>query len=97
MSFLVSFKAPVVSVEHKQPLLRSERTRAIGPDGKPEVRELRQDLGWFIRLEGSWESIHVGMEKPDLQVGQMMHVTLRAEAPEPAPGVASGDTPKSGQ
>lgn len=33
-------------------------------------------LGWFLFLTGSHEAIHVGMEKPDLRVGDKMKITI---------------------
>lgn len=33
-------------------------------------------LGWFLYLAGSHEAIHVGMEKPDLLVGDKMKITI---------------------
>ena len=32
--------------------------------------------GYFVTLEGSYESLGVGMEKPDLRVGDKMKITI---------------------
>jgi hypothetical protein len=37
------------------------------------------NLGWAILLEGSYESLLVGKEKPDLKVGQRMRIVIEAE------------------
>jgi hypothetical protein len=36
----------------------------------------REPLGWFIRLRGSQEQLHVGWEKPDLQIGDEVKITI---------------------
>lgn len=33
-------------------------------------------LGWSLFLTGSHEAIHVGMDKPDLKVGDKMKITI---------------------
>jgi len=37
------------------------------------------NLGWAILLEGSYESLLVGKERPDLRVGQRMRIVIEAE------------------
>lgn len=32
--------------------------------------------GWFLYLEGSYEALHVGKEKPELQKGDRIKITL---------------------
>jgi hypothetical protein len=68
----------------------SKRSKALGAvkvgetismDGsKSPVWEVRrEDMGWFILMEGSHEMIYVGKDKPnDLKIGQMIEVTLKA-------------------
>jgi len=67
----------------------SKRSRAMGAvkvgeviamDGsKSPVWEVqREDLGWFILMEGSHEMIYVGQDKPnDIKIGQAIEVTLK--------------------
>lgn len=43
--------------------------------GKDAVFENRS-RGWFIYLEGSYEALHVGKEKPELQKGDRIKITL---------------------
>lgn len=40
------------------------------------MEETYKDLGWFVCLEGSWEKLHIGPDKPDLKIGQKVEVTL---------------------
>lgn len=68
--------AKIAKIEQK-----SEAVAAV-PNGKNEQGKIiynieRQDLGWFILMEGSHEYLFLGKEKPDLQVGQ--EVTIRIE------------------
>ena len=34
-------------------------------------------IGWFLSLQGSYESLHLGHEKPDLVVGQKIEIIVR--------------------
>jgi hypothetical protein len=53
------------------------------------VRKIEQrKLGWFILLEGSWESLYIGDERPQLEVGQRVVVTIEGVPHEPGPGNA---------
>jgi hypothetical protein len=36
-------------------------------------------LGWFIRLRGSQEQLHVGWQKPDLAIGDQVKITIEKE------------------
>lgn len=35
-----------------------------------------RSMGWFVYLEGSYEALHVGKEKPELQKGDRIKITL---------------------
>jgi hypothetical protein len=49
-------------------------------DSNGQVHVNRVSLGWFVRLAGSQEQIHVGCEKPELRIGDTVKITLeRAE------------------
>lgn len=43
--------------------------------GKDAIFENRSK-GWFVYLEGSYEALLVGKEKPDLQKGDRIKITL---------------------
>lgn len=85
MSFLITFRSTVVKVEKKRRALRAQRVSVapVDPNHPPpmnaEIKVEYEDMGWFVNLEGSWESIHVGFDEPDLKPGQVMVVTMRAE------------------
>ena len=78
MTFRRTFTAPVRSIaEH------TARQYVSGFGDNVVFQEI--SLGWFILLSGSWESIFVGMEKPDdLKVGDVIDVTL-AKRPAETP------------
>lgn len=42
----------------------------------------KEPLGWFIHLEGSWESICLGMEEPDFIPGDPVKITLERQETE---------------
>lgn len=47
----------------------------IGADALFENRS----KGWFIYLEGSYEAIHVGKDKPELVKGDRVKITIERE------------------
>jgi hypothetical protein len=67
----------------------SKRTKAMGAVKVGETISMhgikspvwevqREDLGWFILMEGSHEMIYVGKDKPnDLKIGQEIEVTIK--------------------
>jgi hypothetical protein len=70
------YKIPtkVLRVEQKSIVLRSWKSA----DGKVEA--VTQKRGWWVSFEGSWESIYLGEERPDLQVGQDVLITIEGAA-----------------
>jgi hypothetical protein len=83
MTFLITFRAKVMKVEEKRRALRTLKTGEKNAEGKDVHKVEYENMGWFVHLEGSWESLHVGMDKPDLEPGQTMVVTMRSE-PQPS-------------
>lgn len=61
----------VVKVEEKFITMAVTKT----PDGGTQAH--RESLGWFILLEGSSEFLHVGHDKPDLSVNDVVEITIR--------------------
>lgn len=35
-----------------------------------------KSLGWFVQLEGSYESLYLGQEKPDLQINDTVDIII---------------------
>lgn len=35
-----------------------------------------KSMGWFIHFVGSWEALHVGPDKPDMEKGDKVKITL---------------------
>lgn len=60
----------IVKVEEKKRAVKSYKTGKKLDDGKDEVAVEYENLGWFIFLEGMMESVGVGAEKPNVEVGQ---------------------------
>ena len=69
---IYKFKTKVQKVERMQKLAKAWH------DGE-EIKTEYQDLGWYVLLEGSNECLHVGMEKPELEVGQSVTVAIVPE------------------
>lgn len=80
-AFAISFKAKVAKIEEKSRAMAAVKTgeRIDEHSGRIPVWDLpRENLGWFIALEGSHESVYAGKEKPPLVIGQEMEVTIKA-------------------
>jgi hypothetical protein len=57
-------------------LVNEQRTVRVVPAGDGNFEAVKEDLGWFMLLEGSSERLHVGMEKPEFAVGDRVKVTI---------------------
>ena len=66
---IYAFPTKVVKVFRHQPIIRSYKV-------VDEVHNITEDCGWFVRLEGSYESLFLGMEEPELKAGDRIKVTL---------------------
>jgi hypothetical protein len=54
-----------------------ERKRRVYVEGFGEKAQFREEtMGWYAHLGGSYESIHLGDEKPELEPGDVMKITL---------------------
>ena len=62
-------KTRVKSVERLDRVLRAHMV------GGQAVVE-KEDLGWYVCFEGSWEKLYLGTEKPNLKVGQAVEITI---------------------
>lgn len=67
------FEARVVKVSEEFTRVRYHQ----GPDGKWTSDAVSR--GWFVLLEGSWEKLFWGMERPDVKVGDIMQVTMNVK------------------
>lgn len=59
----------VASVEERIQILRAHK------QGDDVVVE-KANLGWFVRFEGSWESIFLGDTKPAFVVGDRVKISF---------------------
>ncbi len=41
---------------------------------------VKVSLGWFIQIEGSHEALYLGREKPLIETGDRVSITIRKEA-----------------
>ena len=72
----------VLSITHETTIDRTWKDQATG-EWKQDIR----DLGWFVLFDGSHEKMHFGSEKPHLEVGDKIKITiekLNAEATPPS-------------
>ena len=65
----IKFTAKVVKIEEK---FEKTHIRGVGPDA--EFKDV--SLGWFVSFQGSYESIHVGFEKPTTKFGDIATVEI---------------------
>jgi hypothetical protein len=42
-----------------------------------EAEFVEESMGWYLFLEGSWEGLQVGAERPNLEVGDKVLITIR--------------------
>lgn len=60
--------------------LVEERFRRVHLHGAGDAAQFREEsLGWFVWLEGSYEMLGVGPEKPALAIGDRIRITIEKE------------------
>jgi hypothetical protein len=53
-------------------------------DKNGEVVTIMENLGWFVHIEGSWEALFVGYEKPlDLETGSEVDIIIQPRKARP--------------
>ena len=76
---MIMFNSKVARIEHKKKIVRSWM------EGENFCKE-EEDRGWFMLLEGSWESLYVGHEPPQgFGVGDEVEVFIRKKSQPIAP------------
>jgi hypothetical protein len=71
---MIAFYSKIQKIERKT---RVARAWKIGPN-KEDTRSEIEDMGWFMLLEGSWESLYVGETEPkNLKVGDDVVVIIK--------------------
>jgi hypothetical protein len=69
----IAFYSNVKKIERKNRIKRAWKT---GPN-KENIETEKEDMGWFMLLEGSWEYLYVGNEPPkNLAVGDRVIVMI---------------------
>lgn len=83
-----SFETEIVSIPHSPDFrtrwvinskvtdIREESSREYVKGIGNEAIFKEVSKGWFLYLEGSHEALHVGMEKPELEKGDRVKITL---------------------
>lgn len=64
----------VVDVRELRQVIRAQRADPHDPSSAVQTTEI--NLGWFIRMEGSWEALHVGFEKPEFEKGDKVQIRI---------------------
>jgi len=74
----VAFRAAVVAIEQKF------TRRWHGGIGSNAIFS-EDSLGWFVGLENSYEFLHVGYEKPNIEIGDIatIRITFNAKPSQP--------------
>lgn len=73
IKYVINTRVRSVAEEFKMTNYRKVK----GTDGAPDYTESdRVSLGWFILLEGSYEKLGVGAEKPVMAKGDRVTITL---------------------
>jgi len=71
---MIKFYSKVARLEHKKKIVRSWM------EGEKFCSE-EEDRGWFMLLDGSWESLYVGSEKPDgFAIGDEVEVIIQPKS-----------------
>lgn len=65
----ISFISTVKAIEERH------TSKYVSGVGKEAVFQ-EVSLGWYVWLEGSFESIHVGMSKPNWKIGDKIRVVM---------------------
>ena len=72
---MISYTSTVRKAEEKRHLVRAYKTGRKTEDGKDEIQEDWESLGWGILLEGEYEW-RIFAERPPLDVGDRVRVTI---------------------
>lgn len=70
MPVAYTFTTTVLAVTEEKTKVHVSGT---GPDWVHRV----ESLGWFVTLEGSYEKVCLGPERPDLKAGDRVKVTIQ--------------------
>jgi hypothetical protein len=71
---MIKFYSKVARIEHKSKVMRSWM------EGETFCTE-EQDRGWFMLLDGSWESLYVGETAPEgFKVGDEVEVIIQRKS-----------------
>lgn len=70
-------KTKVVALEEKTHIVGTYSTGVKDGNGKLIYENKVETLGWFVTFEGSWESLFLGMEKPEAVVGQVVTIIVQ--------------------
>ncbi len=62
-------RTTVDDVYHYQPVTRVEHDTTVH----------RVDRGWYVKLSGAFTAIHIGDEKPVMQAGDTVRVTIELD------------------
>ena len=73
----IVFHSHIIRLEKRDRLIETQvidRSKSATPDN---ITQTRENLGWFMALEGSCEAIYVGEEKPKgWGIGDVIRTTM---------------------
>jgi hypothetical protein len=70
----IKFFSRIKKIEPRKRVLRAWK------DGE-EIRTKEEDMGWFMLLEGSWESLYVGETQPEeFNIGDEVEVLIQRKS-----------------
>ena len=72
---MISWSTTVRKIEEKRRLVRAHKTGRKTEDGRDEVHEELETVGWGILLEGEWEW-KIFRERPPFDAGDLVRVTI---------------------
>lgn len=71
MNYVIPTK--VKSIKEEERIIRTIPNKL---DEKNPIVE-KENLGWFLGFEGSFEALYVGKEKPPYEVGEEVDIVIR--------------------
>jgi len=88
MTVSISFTSSVRKLEQRRRLLSAYKLK----DGTVQSNE--EELGWFVVIEGMGVALACGPEKPSLNVGDQVRLTISVALPEEPSSPVIGLLPK---
>jgi hypothetical protein len=77
MVIRIIFHSKIVKLEQRSQLVSTRVLDHNKPATSDNMAQTYEDRGWFVTLEGSWEALCVGKEKPEgWEIGDVIKTTM---------------------